>query len=44
MNDNGNYIIVLDDANMAELLNLNEKPAQGGVDKFLRAKLDELIM
>lgn len=44
VNDNGNYIIVLDDVDMAELLKLNEKPAEGGVDKFLRAKLDELIM
>ena len=44
VNDNNNYIIVLDDADMAELISLSEKPAEGGVDKFLTGKLDELIM
>jgi hypothetical protein len=44
VNDNGNYIIVLDDADMVELMKLNEKPAEGGIDKYFTARLDELIM
>ncbi len=44
VNDNNNYIIVLDDAEMGELIMLSEQPAEDGVDKFLNAKLDELIM
>lgn len=44
VNDNNNYIIVLDDAEIGELIMLSEKPAEGGIDKFLSAKLDELIM
>lgn len=42
--DNNNYIIVLDDAEIGEMIKLSEKPTEGGVDKFLSAKLDELIM
>lgn len=44
VNDNNNYIIVLDDTDIGMLITLSEKPAEGGFDKFLSAKLDELIL
>lgn len=44
MNDNGNYIIVLDDSDIFELLELKDKKNEVEIDNFFFRKIDELIM
>lgn len=44
INDNGNYIIVLDDKDIVELLELRDKKNEVEIDNFFIGKIDELIM
>lgn len=44
INDNGNYIIVLDDKDIGELLELRDKKNEVAIDNFFIGKIDELIM
>jgi len=44
MNDNGNYIIALDDNDIVHLLELKDKNDERAIDNFLEGKIDELIM
>lgn len=44
MNDNGNYVIVLEDTDIYKLLELRDKNNETGIDSFLEKKMDELIM
>ena len=44
INDNDNYIIVLDDNDIYQLLELRDKNNESGIDSFFESKMDELIM
>lgn len=44
LRDNGGYIIVLDDNDIALLLNYKEANEEKNIDSFLSARLDEIIM
>lgn len=44
LNDNGNYIIVLDDHDILTLLESRDQGDEKAIDNFLETKIDELIM
>ena len=44
VNDNGNYIIVLEDNDILELLGYRDKKNEKSIDEFFETKIDELIM
>jgi len=44
LNDNGNYIITLEDSDLLKLLEFRDKKKEASIDSYLRNKLDELIM
>lgn len=44
MNDNGNYIIALDDHDILTLLESRDQGDEKAIDNFLETKIDELIM
>jgi len=43
-NDKKNYVIVLEDKDLAALLHLKETGNETGIDEFMSRKLDEIIM
>jgi hypothetical protein len=43
-NDNKSYIIVLEDADVEQLLNFKEQGDENGIDNFMQKKLDLIIM
>lgn len=44
LNDNGNYIIALDDSDILTLLEFRDKGNEKAIDDFLESKIDELIL
>lgn len=44
MNDNGNYIIAMDDAEIIKLLEFRDKKNEKEIDEFMERKIDELIL
>jgi hypothetical protein len=44
VNDNGNYVIVLEDDDIYQLLEMKDKNNESEIDSFFEKKMDELIM
>ena len=44
VNNNDNYIIVLDDKDVKQLINLKDNRKEKEIDKFMSEKFDQLIM
>jgi len=44
LNDNGNYIVVLEDSDIQILLKFRDKNDENSIDSYLESKIDELIL
>lgn len=44
VNDNGNYIVVLEDNDIFRLLEFRDKNNESGIDNFFESEMDKLIM